>query len=176
MKDSKIRLLVLSSMFAALCCVATMTIRVPTFGTNGYVNIGDTVVLLAAWLIGGVNGALAAGIGSGMSDLLSGYTHYVPGTFVIKFLVALIAYSVYRVLSEKRAPKVLSYAAGAVAAETVMIFGYFTYQFTILGYGIAAASSIPGNCVQGITCSVLALAVIGALNAAKVTQKLAVVR
>ena len=46
-----------------------MIIKVPTVGTNGYVNIGDTIVLLSAWMIGGVYGALAAGIGSAFQIL-----------------------------------------------------------------------------------------------------------
>lgn len=73
MKDSKLKLVTLSALFAALCCVATMIIRIPTIGTNGYVNIGDAIVLLSAWIIGGPYGALAAGIGSGLADLLAGY-------------------------------------------------------------------------------------------------------
>ena len=49
--------IVITALFAALACVATMIIKVPTVGTNGYVNIGDTIVLLSAWMIGGVYGA-----------------------------------------------------------------------------------------------------------------------
>ena len=55
--------IVITALFAALACVATMIIKVPTVGTNGYVNICDTIVLLSAWMIGGVYGDLAAGIG-----------------------------------------------------------------------------------------------------------------
>ena len=43
--------IVITALFAALACVATMIIKVPTVGTNGYVNIGDTIVLLSAWMI-----------------------------------------------------------------------------------------------------------------------------
>ena len=81
--------IVITALFAALACVATMIIKVPTVGTNGYVNIGDTIVLLSAWMIGGVYGALAAGIGSALSDFISGYGSYVPGTFVLTFHVPL---------------------------------------------------------------------------------------
>ena len=35
--------IVITALFAALACVATMIIKVPTVGTNGYVNIGDTI-------------------------------------------------------------------------------------------------------------------------------------
>ena len=174
MKDKKITQLVVASMFAALCCVATMSIRVPTFGTNGYVNIGDTIVLLSAWLLGGAYGALAAGIGSGLADLLSGYTHYVPATFTIKFLMALVAFLLFSHLS-KKLPKTAAYVISAIVAELIMMFGYFFYQSTILGYGLAAATSISGNIIQGSTCSVLALACVTALNLAKVPNLLKLV-
>ena len=170
MKDTKIRQLVLSAMFAALCCVATMSVKVPSL-TKGYVNIGDSIVLLSAWLIGGAYGALAAGIGSAMADLLSGYSHYVPGTLVIKFLMALFAWLVFTALVKRKAPKTAAYIVSAVVAEVTMILGYFTYQFTILGYGIGAAASVSGNIMQGITCSLIGIALMSALNAAKVPTK-----
>ena len=31
-----------------------------------------------------------------------------------------------------------------------MVLGYFAYEAAFLGYGMAAAASIPGNIVQGI--------------------------
>ena len=172
MKDSKIRRIVLAAMMAALSCVATMSIRIPTIGTNGYVNAGDAVVLLSAWLIGGPYGAIAAGGGTALADLLSGYSHYVPATFIIKFTMAFVASALASFMINKRVPKTAAYITSAVAAELIMICGYFTYQFFILGYGIAAASSIGGNIAQGITCSVIAMAIFGALQAAKVPARL----
>ena len=93
MNNKAVNRIVLSALFAALAYVATSIIRIPTF--TGYVNIGDTIVLLSAWLIGGVYGALAAGIGSALADLLASYTTYVPGTFIIKFLMALVAFVIF---------------------------------------------------------------------------------
>ncbi len=84
MNSKVVSKIVLTALFAALAYVATSIIRVPTVGTQGYVNIGDSIVLLSAWLIGGVYGALAAGIGSALADLLAQYVTYVPGTFIIK--------------------------------------------------------------------------------------------
>ena len=81
--------LVFGALFTALTCVFTMVIKVPTLGTNGYVNIGDTGVLLSAWLLGGWYGVVAAGLGSGLADILSGYPVYAPGTFIIKLLMHL---------------------------------------------------------------------------------------
>lgn len=172
MENKKLVKLVVSAMFAALCCVATMIIRIPTLGTNGYVNIGDTIVLLCAWLIGGVYGAAAAGIGSGLADLLAGYMTYVPGTFIIKFLMAVVAFVVFQALKKVHVNKVVSYVVSAILAEIVMVAGYFLYESTLLGYGLAAAGSIGSNAVQGITCLVLGVIVVGILETSKVLTKL----
>ena len=72
MKHEKVKKLVLSALFAALACVATMVIHIPTRGTHGYVNLGDAVVLLGAFALGPVWGAAAGGIGSAMAELLLG--------------------------------------------------------------------------------------------------------
>ena len=76
------------ALFAALACVATMSIRIPTPGTGGYIHPGDAVVILCGIFLGPAEAFLAAGIGSCMADLLGGYFIYVPITFVIKGLVA----------------------------------------------------------------------------------------
>ena len=172
----KIVKLVLAAMFAALGCVATMIIRIPTIGTSGYVNIGDTVVLLAAWVlgtfyVGNKKGKLvdenlffvaaATGLGPALADLLAGYTTYVPGTFIIKALMGIVAVLLFKIKANKH----LAFAVSAVVAELVMVFGYFLYESTLLGYGMTAAASIPSNGVQGITCLILGLVLVEVLNA-----------
>ena len=44
------RALVMTALLAALSCVATLVIRIPS-PTGGYMNLGDTVVLLGAYLL-----------------------------------------------------------------------------------------------------------------------------
>lgn len=154
MKKNNFITMIYAAMLAALTCIATMVIKVPTLGTNGYVNIGDTIVLFAAWTLGNPYGALAAGIGSGLADLLAGCGSYVPGTTVIKFVMAFVACIVFKGLNKVNSPKPVAYIAGGVAAETVMVVGYFVYEATLLGYGMAAAASIISNMIQGITCLV----------------------
>ena len=162
--------IVITALFAALACVATMIIKVPTVGTNGYVNIGDTIVLLSAWMIGGVYGALAAGIGSALSDFISGYGSYVPGTFVIKFLMALVAYLVFVAIKKANTKDSKGMNVSGVVAEVIMVLGYFLYESTLLGYGLGAVPSIGSNSIQGVTCLVLGFIAIFALEEAKVTK------
>lgn len=45
---------------------------------QGYVNLGDCAVLISAWMLGPLYGGAAAGIGSALADLLSGYAHLCP--------------------------------------------------------------------------------------------------
>ncbi len=161
--NEKLKTIVTASVLAAITTLATMIIKVPTFGTNGYVNIGDTAVLISAWLLGNPYGALAAGIGSGLADLLSGYPVYIPGTTVIKFVMAFTAAAIYKSL-KNRLPKTAVYIISSIAAEVLMITGYFIYESTVLGYGIAASASIISNAVQGITCLVLGNVLIRALD------------
>ena len=87
MTGKNIRKLVLAALLAALTAVATMIIRIPT-PTQGYIHLGDGMVLICGILLGPGLGALAAGIGSMMADLIGGYMAWVPGTFAIKALTA----------------------------------------------------------------------------------------
>ncbi len=146
MNDTKVRKLVFSALFAALCCAATTFIKIPT--ALGYMNAGDAVVLLGAFLLGPGWGALAAGLGSALADLLAGYALYAPGTLVIKALMALAAGALLRRLGSRK-PLPASILAG-VTAELIMIAGYFLYECFPLGYGAAALGSIPTNCLQAV--------------------------
>lgn len=171
MTDSKIRKLVLSALMAALCTVMTMVIQVPS-PMQGYVNLGDCAVLISAWMLGPLYGGAAAGIGSALADLLSGYAHYVPGTFAIKSLMAAAAALILRAMTKKTPSAMLAgQVAGGVAAEVIMVLGYFAYASLWLGKGLAAAASIPGNIVQGVFGLVAATVVYTVLSRSRAVVK-----
>ena len=92
--------IVMAALLAALTCVATMIIKIPS-PLKGYLNLGDCVVLLAGWMLPPTYGFLAAGLGSALADTFSGYVTYVPATFVIKGLMALIAFYGFKLLHSK---------------------------------------------------------------------------
>jgi len=148
MKNDNLRRLILAALFAALTYVTTNIIHIPTPGTNGYLNLGDCTVLLGAFVLGPVYGAAAAGIGSMLADLLLGYVAYAPGTLVIKALMAFAAAALFRLLRGRLHALPAAILAG-VAGELVMVFGYFGFEAVLLGYGPAAAASIPSNLAQG---------------------------
>ena len=68
MRDAKIKKLVLAALMAALTYVATSIVRIPS-PMQGYVNLGDCIVLLSGWILGPWWGAAAGGIGSMLVDL-----------------------------------------------------------------------------------------------------------
>ena len=99
---SNTKKIVMAALMAALACVATMIIKVPS-PLKGYLNLGDCVVLTTGWMLSPIYGFLAAGLGSALADLFSGYVVYAPATFLIKGCMALIAYFGFRLLHKRSA-------------------------------------------------------------------------
>ena len=113
--NNNLKKLILAALFAALSCVATMSIRIPTPGTGGYIHPGDAIVILSGVILGPVWGFLAGGIGSALSDLIGGYFIYVPITFVIKGLVALAAGLLYQKIGKNQKSRYIAVILGGVA-------------------------------------------------------------
>lgn len=156
MKKNPLRMLVLTALFAALTCVATLVIRIPTVA--GYTNLGDGMVLLGAFLLGPLYGGIAGGLGSALADLISGYTWYIPGSFIIKGLVAVFAALLVRGALRKHEQAPLgALIVAAVPSELFMAAGYFAYKAWILGKFEGAVGSIPGNLMQGLAGCVISI-------------------
>lgn len=146
--NNNLKKLILAALFAALSCVATMSIRIPTPGTSGYIHPGDAIVILSGVILGPIWGFLAGGIGSALSDLIGGYFIYVPITFVIKGLVALAAGLLYQKVGKNQKSRYIAVILGGVADIILVAGGYFVCEFFI--YGTGAAASIPANIIQGV--------------------------
>lgn len=145
MVSKVLKKVVVSALMAALVCVATMVIQIPS-PMNGYINLGDCFVLLSGWLLGPVYGAAASGVGSMLTDLLMGYAVYAPGTLIIKGIMGALCAVILKAF--KPSPTAAGYIVSGLASEAVMVLGYFGYAALLLGKGSAAVLSIPGNCVQ----------------------------
>ncbi len=146
--NTKTKKLVMAALFAAIACIATAVLVIPIPSTGGYLNMGDAVVLFGAFALGPVWGAAAGGIGTAMADVLLGYTAYAPGTLLIKGLMAFAAGWLFRKMQRFGAMKVA--VISGILGECIMVLGYFLYESTLLGYGMAAAASIPANSLQGL--------------------------
>lgn len=98
---------------------------------------------VTSWILCCPLGIPAAAVGSVLSDLIGGYMVYVLPTFLIKGLVALVAWKLCR--KDQPLLALLSF----LLAEAVMVLGYFLLEWAL--YGVAsAAAAIGPNVVQGI--------------------------
>lgn len=170
MKKTKIKMVVISAMLASLTCVATMIIKIPT-PLQGYANLGDCIVLLSAFLLPVSYGFCAAAIGSALADVLSGYAMYAPATFVIKGLMVIVAYFIYKQFTKKDKKLLLGKIISGVIAEVVMVAGYFVFEGFMYGFG-ASLVNIPANAVQGLVGLIMGVLLINVFEKNKIFTKL----
>lgn len=163
MKNKKI---VIVALMTALVCVTTMVIKIPS-PLKGYLNLGDCMVLLSGWMLSPAYGFLAAGLGSALADLFSGYAVYAPATFVIKGLMACTAFYGFNLLS-KKAGTLPSRVISGITTEIVMIFGYFLFEGLLYGF-LPSIVNIPANGIQGIASLILGIVLINAFAQSKIT-------
>lgn len=151
MKESKTstRQLTLAALFMALTTVATMVIHIPVPATQGFVNVGDSFVLLSGLLFSHYYGALIGGVGSALADLFLGYTIFAPVTLIVKAIEALLASYIDR-------GNTVSRVIAVIVGVTWMVFGYFVFEVFMFDLPVALSAVIP-NSIQGIVSAGLAL-------------------
>jgi len=76
--------LTVTAVFTALVCVATIIFSIYIPATEGFFNIGESMVFLSALFFGPFVGAFAGGVGAALADLLLGFPHYAPATIIVK--------------------------------------------------------------------------------------------
>lgn len=147
--NNNIKKITTTALFMALCCIATMIIKLPTPGTGGYVHLGDAFVVLSGILLGPVYGALAGGIGSALADLLGGYFIYVPITLIIKAVIAGGVGLIYHKLAKNLHNSIVKCILCGIYSTLMVALGYLFFEFFI--YGSAALASVPANLMQGLS-------------------------
>lgn len=156
----KTKNLVFTSIFIALCFIATWMIKFPISFGWGYIHFGDSVVILAGMLLGPVYGAISASIGSALADYASGYAYYMPATFMVKGLLAFsIGFAYKNLAGEIRnnagTLRVIYHIAGAII---IVVGGYFITDLLLANLLIVdaegatplayAAFGLPWNAIQ----------------------------
>lgn len=95
MKNNQIYKITVTGLMAALCYVAFTYIKIPIpvpGGDTVALHIGNAFCVLAALLLGGVYGGIAGSLGMTIADLMDPmYVTSAPKTFILKFLIGLIA-------------------------------------------------------------------------------------
>ena len=154
-----------TALMAALVCVATFLIKIPSL--NGYTHLGDCMIFVSVLILGRRNGALAGGIGAALADFLGGYMQWIIPTFFIKAIMALIM----GLIAEKVFPKLkFGWLIGAVAGGIFQIIGYTLVKIPLYGMGYAM-TSLPVLTMQTISGIVIAFVIVTALLQTKIIRK-----
>lgn len=164
--NTRTKKIVVAALITALTCVATMIIKIPS-PLKGYINLGDCIVLLAGWMISPAYAFLAAGLGSLLADLFSGYVTYAPATFLIKGLMALVAFYGFKLLHNKLGDIVSRIISGTLA-EILMVLGYFVFEGFLYGF-IPSLVNIPANAVQGAMGLIIGILLVKVLKKSKIS-------
>lgn len=163
--NTRTKKIVMAALIASLVCVATMIIKIPSL-LKGYINLGDCIVLLAGWSLSPAYAFLAAGLGSALADVFLGYVAYAPATFIIKGLMALIAFYSFKLL-HKRLGNLPSRIISGALAEILMVLGYFVFEGFLYGFAPSLVN-IPANAVQGVAGIIVGIVLIKIFEKAKI--------
>ena len=142
MKNSTRRLTV-SAVMAALVFVLTLSIRIPVPALAGgaYINLGDSLIYCAAFILGGVPAMFAAGIGSMLADIAGGALIYAPATLVIKGAMGIVCGTLMFKGSFAK------FVFASVVGGAIMVAGYGLYEIFVFGTAYAL-TSLPFNLIQ----------------------------
>ncbi len=173
MKNSLTKKVVLNGLMIALVFLVTYTTKIP--GPVGPFNIGDSVIIVTAILLGRNSGFFAGAFGSAIADLAMGYGFFAPFTFLVKglegYVVGLIANK-----GKDYIPNEFIRVIAAIAGAVVMISGYFLCELTVLrlvdntfGF-VKAIQELPFNIVQGGVSAVVGYLLSTALLRTKVNK------
>ncbi|MBR5313788.1 MAG: ECF transporter S component [Clostridia bacterium] len=171
-KKLSVKKTVYTALFAAIVFVCTVVvhIHIPIPGAVGYVSLGDCAVIICGLILGPIYGGLAAGIGSALADALYSHWLYVPASFVIKLLMAVCAYFVYKAIcKEIDSYKIIPLTVASIVSECIMIFGYLVYEATLYTFATAFLGVIP-HCIQGVSSAILAILLLQIMKKTNLTD------
>lgn len=144
--NTKIQKTSLIALMAALCYIGFtfFKIDIPLGNQATAIHFGNTFCVLAALMLGGIEGGLAGAIGMGIGDLLNPlYLPYFPKTFILKFgigcVTGMVAHKVFHlstIKDQKQLTKATLLSAGAgmlfnVVGEPIFGFFYNRYVFGV---------------------------------------------
>lgn len=166
-KKSVTEKLVMTALMMALVVVMTMLIRVPVVATDGYIHLGDSMIFFSVLLLGWKRGAVAAGVGSALADILASYAIYAPITLVVKGLMAVVMglcidYGIKKGFTKGKMQAIE--IVSMIVSGLFMVLGYYIAEGFMQGNFITPLGAIPMNCLQfgiGVVLAKLLATVLG---------------
>lgn len=150
--NNKTKLIVLNGLMIALVCIATMVIQIPIPMTEGYVNVGDSIIFITSILFGPIPGMVAGGLGSALADILTGYSHWALFTLLIKgfegYIVGIVV---------KKNTSLIKNVFATLSGLIIMVSGYLIAGTFLQGSFIVSLGSVPSNIMQGIVSMIIGI-------------------
>lgn len=150
--NNKTKLIVLNGLMIALVCIATMVIQIPIPMTEGYVNVGDSIIFITSILFGPIPGMVAGGLGSALADILTGYSHWALFTLLIKgfegYIVGIVV---------KKNTSLIKNVFATLSGIIIMVSGYLIAGTFLQGSFIVSLGSVPSNIMQGIVSMIIGI-------------------
>ncbi|OFI07435.1 thiamine precursor transporter HmpT [Clostridium acetireducens DSM 10703] len=157
------------SLMAAIIYIATAIVNVPVgIGYKGVVHLGDSMIFVAAILLGKRKATIASAIGMSMFDILSPYAMWAPFTFFIKGGMAYIAYIIaYR--KDYKGESTLNNLFAFIVSGVWMNLAYllagtalnhFYMKIPLNQSFIVQSTHIPGDIAQVVVGIIIALPLI----------------
>jgi uncharacterized membrane protein len=152
-----------TAVLTAVVVVFTMVVRIPT--AKGYLNLCDVAICFIGFTFGPASAFIAAGLGTAIADLISGYAQWAPISFVVHGLEGLFIALIVRSTTQADTSLVRKILAGIVCMATVSL-GYFALASIFISTVAVAAAEIPGNLAQSGVGFILGLGVSEAVKRA----------
>jgi uncharacterized membrane protein len=149
-----IRVIALSSMFMAMITLVTMFGMIPI--AWGYLNLGDTIIMLLASALPVSLMFTIGGIASGLADVLLAYPQYAVFTFVIKGLEGLFVALLFKHIKPPAQRFIPFLIAGFWIALGYGLVDALLYQNLQIGF-----TSFGLNAIQGFASAFIAIALTG---------------
>ncbi len=151
------------AVLTAVVVVFTMIVRIPT--AKGYLNLCDVAIMFIAFTFGPWSAFIAAGLGTALADLISGYAQWAPISFVVHGLEGLLVALI--VMKKGDEPvSIFRKALAAVVCVATVSLGYFALSALFISTVSVAAAELPGNIAQSAVGFALGLAVSAAVKRA----------
>ena len=160
MKTNNIQKLVLYALFIALTVVFTTFISIPIGSQGGYINLGDSIIIIASIILGPVGGMIVGAIGSMISDLILA-PQYAIFTFFIKGIEGLLI----GLLNKK-----LKVYVSSLIGLLFMVIGYYFVGVIMYESFILPLIDTAFNLIQMAVCFIVSLFILSLLKKAKIKE------
>ncbi|SKC79759.1 ECF transporter S component [Maledivibacter halophilus] len=168
MNDFSTKDLTIAGLLTALVAVATIAVTVPIPATGGYLNLGDSIIFLAAIIFGWKYGLVAGGLGAALADLLVAPAYALP-TLIVKGLMGFIVGKI----ADKKNKNLFNYRniAAIIIGSVWMALGYYIAQAIMIGNFKTPLVEVGPNVLQGFIGAIIFFPIAIAIKKSKILER-----